>query len=537
MLVALVLLAIFLATSIGVIANEKGTEVAGTITADNYTSERNTIYEIEVQNRFKSDIKNFVKDLFGVTNDRTLLWALAGFFGVDTSSEGNGLFDETYQITSKGQSIVNHNRASFLLDCFRRAGISAEKALSFSNYLSNLVNPEEVFDFDNIENKEDFKGIVGVILFFYDEGEPLINDEGEPVTNDEGEVIKQLVFNPLKLLNYDVYAVAFQEIVDNTMLTVDELAKILYEVIYAGNDDKSDVISRDDFVTIFRISSSLVAMINDFKDNGGTLPQARLLGELAYQSGSELNEILEINGIDYLLNAFGFSSPLPSLVNDPRYSDRINDANILGSLARLEEIRNLIMANKELTKFCIFTATESLLKIENTTFEGIARVKTPGSINPEYHKYMSMISFSRSLHFGLQKGYELTEIKTSDGLANKLAEIMTISKAIDMPFNDDAEQTAFKLSLSSQITDYIAAVDGVYEKFSYIKNATEVTALTENELMELAGYYDVLTDYTGPVLDVYENLLSTVFVNSILNMYLQVQDVFYNKEPSTNGTN
>jgi hypothetical protein len=80
-------------------------------------------------------------------------------------------------------------------------------------------------------------------------------------------------------------------------------------------------------------------------------------------------------------------------------------------------------------------------------------------------------------------------------------------------------------------------VDGVYEKFSYIKNATEVTALTENELMELAGYYDVLTDYTGPVLDVYENLLSTVFVNSILNMYLQVQDVFYNKEPSTNGTN
>lgn len=509
MLVALLLLVIFLATSIGVIANEKGSTVVGTITADTYVSERNTIYELEVQTEFKKGVKEFIMDFLGISTESQLMSFL-------------GITDE---------SLIRADRASFLLDCFRRAGISAEKILSFSNYIRNVIDPNEVLYPDEGITKEELKGIVGLWAFFC--------DEGDPYTNDEGVVVVPLIFNPsahiLKLFNYKLYASVFDELVSNTMLTIDEIAKVLYEIIHLSNNNSSNVITRKDFVTIFRSSSYLVSMLYDFREKGGTLPQARLLGELVYQTGSELNDMLNKNGIDYILNMFGFSSPLPSLAEDPRYAGKITDTNILEALSRLNDIRDLITSNKELMKFVVITAVESMLKIENASFEGIARVKTPGNIAPEHHKYASMISFSRSLNLGIQKGYSISEINNNELLTQKLTSIMTVSQGIDTPFTDESEKTKFEQSLSTEIANNLAAIKGVNERFSHIMNAAEIASLTEAELTILGEYYEILTDYTGTVLGLYENLLSTIFVNSVLNLYLQAQDLFYNTEADSNS--
>lgn len=483
LLIALLMLIVFLATSIGIMANEKGTKIKGEINADNYVATRSTYYKLEVQNEFKEGIKEFVLDFFGLEDP----------------------------------SLISNAGTSSVLDAFRKSSISAEKALSFSRYVKDLVDPEEVWDLENVQTKKDFRGFLAVYAFFCD----IEETEQE---NEEGEKIKKLVFNPSKyildIFNFDMYSEAVTEIVDNTMLTIDEIAKIFYEIMYG--ESKEENITRKDFVAIFRTFSYLTTMLQEFREKGGTLPQARLLGEFIYQSGSEIDEMINRKGVDYILNAFGVNAPLPSLLDDPKYSGKIEDPSILEAISLLEDIRKLVKENNALIKFLIISGTESMMKIENASFEGIARVETPGDISPLHHKYHSMISFSRSIYNGFKKGMAQSEIKDVQTLKSRLTTMLVTSRSIDTPFATEEEKSKYELEVSGEVDKYVTAVYGVYENFGEIKDAAQIKELENIELLD--KYYEDLTDYSGTVLGVYKNLISTVFVNSAINLFLQMQD-------------
>lgn len=485
-IIASVLLIAFLFSVIGIIAEKTKSEPVGTVTAENYSSVLPTIYTLEVQNEFKSGIREFIMDFLGLTDTNLI--------SLDSGKE--------------------------LLSCFRDAGISGEKALSLSRYLKDIVDPSDVFDLENAQNKEDLRGVFALIAFF--------SDVEISIEEGTGREIKKLVFNPEKyimnIFDLDMYLSAMSEITDNTMLTFDEIARIGYEIIFAQSQS-SELIDRDEFVTVFRSMIYLSSLLTEFNSNGGSMTQARLISELIYQSGSEMNAILLERGIDAILNSFGFSSPFPSLALDPQYSE-IMQEEWIAALDKLDEVRELVTTSRDTTEFTLVMIINSMINIENMGLEGIARSQAEATENPRTYLYLSMISISRSLTKGLEKGYlESETIKDKMQLASGLASIVTQAMSIETGFESETEMQQYEQEKYDEIILYLATVEAVQTEFNGIYSIEDASSLSEAQINSLSESYDTFSQNSSTFYDGFNSIFSTIFVNTALNLYLQAYDL------------
>lgn len=486
--ISFLVLICFLSVVIGVIANSPESATSGYITAENYTPVRETFYSIEVQNEFKVGIKEFIMDFLGI----------------------------------KDISIISIEGAASLLTCFRQAGISGEKALSFSRYVRNIVDPDDVMDLENANTKEDLKGIFALLAFF--------SDVEVHVDELTGKEIKTLIFNPekyiLNIFSVGMYSNAITAITDNTMLTFDEIARLAYEILLSDNSEGRGILPREDFVTVFRSFIYLGTIVADFRNNGGTMTQARLISELIYQSGSEMSAILDARGIDSIMEYFGFSSPLPSLAFDPKYSDIVEGTEWFEAISKLEDVRELVQRGEEIARFFFFMSINSMINIENLGLEGIARAQAEGTENPDIYLYLSMISLSRSLTSGLEVAYsENDTIKTKEILSDELSLLLVEAKSIDKPFENELDMQNFRENTRTQLTSFLVTIQDVFSEYGNIDSVKQMEELSAEEVEILKGYYTIFTENGDTYYDSFNSLLSTVFVNTALNMYLKAYDL------------
>lgn len=485
-IIATILLIAFLFSVIGVIAEKTKSEPLGTVTAENYSSVLPTLYTLEVQNEFKSGIREFIMDFLGLTD--------TGLISLDSGKE--------------------------LLAAFRNAGISGEKALSLSRYLKNLVDPSEVFDLENAENKEDLRGVFALIAFF--------SDVEISIEEGTGREIKKLVFNPEKyimnIFDLNMYLDAVAQITDNTMLTQDEIARIAYGIFFQQSQS-NDLINRDEFVTVFRSLIYLSSLLSDFDNNGGSMTQARLISELIYQSGSEMNTILLDRGVDAILNSLGFSSPFPSLALNPLYSDIVQEEWI-NALNKLDDVRELVSSNRDTAEFTIVMMVNAMLNIENMGLEGIARSQAEEVENPRTYLYLSMISISRSITKGLEKGFfESETIKDKAQLASRLSSALTQARSIETGFENETEMLQFAQLKYDEIILYLYTVETVEMEFNEIYSIDDALLLSEAQIDSLSEAYDTFSQNSATFYEGFNSIFSTIFVNTALNLYLQAYDL------------
>lgn len=487
-LISFLLMISLLSIMLGVISKGSKNTPLGTITAENYVSERQTLYSLETQTDFKIGIKEFILDFLGL----------------------------------KDPSLISSDGAEQLLNCFRRAGISGEKALSFSNYLRDLVNPDEVLDFENAANKEDLKGIFALIAFF--------SDVDTRIDEQSGQELKVLIFNPEKyimnIFDINMYSSALGSITNNTMLTYDEIAKIVYEIFFSESMSTSTSIEREDFVTIFQTYIYLGTLLTDFKQNGGTMTQARLISELIFQSGTELKEIIDENGVEELMNAMGFSSPFPSLAEDPKFLDLVEGTDWIDAIEKLDEIRSLVQDNQNIAKFMINLAVNSMTGIENIAFEGLARAEAEETENPQIYLYLSMISFSKTLKEALDIAYlDNLIINDNEDLSNNLSLLLTRAKGIDQPFENEDEANAYNSNTFNELLLFLQTLDGITTDFSGVVSVEMVNDLSQENVLRLENYYTIFDAYDDKFTDSFSSVISTIFVNSALNLYLQAYEL------------
>jgi hypothetical protein len=487
-LISFLLMISLLSVMLGVISESSKKTPLGTITAENYVPERQTLYALETQNEFKIGIKEFILDFLGL----------------------------------KDPSLISSAGAEKLLNCFRRAGISGEKALSFSNFLRNIVDPDEVLDLQNADNKEDLKGIFALLAFF--------SDVETRIDEQSGQELKVLIFNPEKyimnIFDTNIYSAGFISITNNTMLTYDEIAKIIFEVFFSESLSTETSIEREDFVAIFQTYIYLGSLLSDFKQNGGTMTQARLISELIFQSGTELKEIIDENGIEELMNFIGFASPFPSLADDPKFLELVEGTDWIEAIEKLDEIRSVVQDNQNTARFMITLAVNSMIGIENMAFESLARAQAEETENPQIYLYLSMISFSRTLKQALNIAYQDNLlIKNNEDLANNLALLLTRARGIDQPFGSEEEANIYEVNAFNELLLFLDTVEDVFSDFSGVSSIEMINDLSQENVLILENYYSVFIDYDDKFTDSFNSVISTIFVNSALNLYLQAYEL------------
>ena len=470
-------------------------EYKGVLEVDEVIKTDNVLYSLETEKQFRGDVGDFLEKM------------LESFF-VRFEIDGEKV---DFDVEIKNASII----ANPLLSIFSKAAIPSDKLLNFSSYLKGL-------------NTDD--AVVEIWLF-------LIKIEEDP--NGEGYVAR--FSTPAELAEIFTGKVnltyAINEMVANTALTAEEAGRLLYELVYYFADvEQQEVlasIGRASFVSIFVSITTIYEAYAEFSLVGGTLTEARMLGELAYETGAKLDELIESHGVQTLLTALWLNSD--NVVDDSKLKDFIGsinnpggDSNVSGevdtsNLADIQAVNNALKQGINVAEFAIYFARTTLMEVGNAPFEHLANFYANESDNSEYYLYLHQITLARAIASGiddaLEKGSDITE---KEDLIEKLANFKLTVEEVEAPIDDHATRVN---EIKAYLREYFDTIYALSNEFEGVIDVEDVANLNAEERNKLIGYSTTLTDINYNELMIgADSLASTLLINITFNIMSQVME-------------
>ncbi|MBO5776063.1 MAG: hypothetical protein J6R35_01675, partial [Clostridia bacterium] len=344
----ILVVALIVATVLVSIPQKK--DYAGVLEVNDVVKSDSINYSLEAETAFKSDVSVMLSKM------------LTSFF--DTIE---GIDDPTVTIRN------SHIISSPLISIFSKAAIPTDKLLAFGEYLKSIDSDD---------------AIMRIWFYFI-----------RPTENPDGTVSWGFA-NSEQLADFLVgkvdFMYAIRDIVYKTALTAEEAGRLIYELMSLfADEDQQSVLSqftRGNFVRLFVSATTIYESYLQFNLVGGTLAEARTLGELAFQMGAELQDMINGIGIDTLLDALWLKNNVN--IEDAKLREFLSQAGIDDSaLADIERANESAIAGIKLPDFVIYFLEEALLSFGNAPFEALAMYhQNEGGAENDYYMYLYKIS-------------------------------------------------------------------------------------------------------------------------------------------------
>ncbi len=480
MLTVATILVIVLIVACVLVSIKPKSDYKGVLSTDDVMKTDNVIYSLETENQFKRDVGVFLENM------------LASFFDTVEGFEGTRI------------NITNSSSVSApLLSIFSKASIPSDKLLNFSAYLKGLNTDDAVTS-----------------IWFY-----LIRVEELPDGSYEGRFATPAELAEIFTGKVDL-SYAVNEIVANTALTAEEVGRLLYELAYnfAGSEQREMLgsIGRSSFTSLFVSATTIYEAYAEFTLVGGSLSEARMLGELAYEMGAELDELIANHGVEVLLTALLLNDG--NAIDDTKLKEFLTKSGVdTSTLANIDEVNVALRSGIKLAPFAIYFVRTALMSVGNAPFEYLATYYAGEKENIEHYLYMHQITLARALVKGiddaLDKGGAISERNT---LINRLAEFKLTVEDVE---GDIANPLTRLDELKVYFNEYLDAVYALNNDFNFVNGVADVAMLNSEQMLKLAEYSAFLTDFNYKELTIgADSLASTILINITFNIMSQVMD-------------
>ena len=480
MLAVATILVIVLIVACVLVSIKPKVDYKGVLDANEVTKTEGVIYSLETENEFKRNMSSFLEK------------ALASFF--NTIEE------------FKGTQIEINNSASVsvpLMNMFSRAGIPSNKLINFSNYLKNLNTDDAVMAF-----------------WLY-----IIRADEQPDGTYTGRFATPAELAEIFTGKVD-FGYAVTDIIENTALTAEEVGRLIYELIYTFADvEQRNVLTsvgRPSFVNLFVSATTIYEAYVEFSLVGGSLQEARILGELAYEMGSELDELIEGHGVQALLTALWLNGE--KAIDDTKLKEFLASAGVDSStLVDVDEVNTALRAGINVAEFGIYFARTTLMELGNAPFENLATYIAGEKENAEEYLYVHQITLARAMVSGINDaltkgGLIKNREKLIEGLANfKLTVEQT---AVEIP-----DTNARLEEIKVYFTEYFDILYALENDYASVGKVEDLSSLSEQDLIKLKDYSATLNEFNYKDMSVgMDNLASTLIVNITFNILSQIMN-------------
>ncbi len=477
-LVVAVTLVIALIVATVLVSLKPEEEFKGVLTSADVVQETSVYYSVETEGEFKQDVTRFLNNV------------LSSF--IDSIYELKDV-----EITVPGSS----NVSTPLINIFSKSAIPSDKLLNFGEYLKNL-------DTDDAVTK--------TWLF-------LIELEEQP----DGK-LKARFSTPSELAQKFTTEVNFgyavTDLVAHTALTAEESGRLLYElaVIFADDEQREvlTTVGRQNLVDIFVSTTTVYEAYATFSLEGGTLRDARLIGELSYELGARLDEIINEVGISKLLLAIMLSED--KVTDNGKLAEFLTEAGVDAStLADMLEVKEAFSRGVELAEFVVYFMRTTLMEVGNSPFEHLAIYYEGEKANLEHYLYMYQLSLSRAVKKGMDYAFQAgTIIKNEEELVTALANFKLSSEDVSTDIGNKEERLE---QLKGEFKEYLDHVTALAEGFESVVTVEDIATLSEAGVALLKEHSYFLNDfnYNGLTTGT-EDLLTTLILNMTFNVFSDV---------------
>ncbi len=450
----------------------------GVLKFDDVIKEETVKYGIETEGAFKQDVTAFLNNM------------LASFIG--------SIYElKDVEITIPGSASVSNP----LISIFSKASIPADKLLNFGEYLKNL-------DTDD--------AIVEAWLFLIE-----LEEQSDGSFKARFSTPSELAKKFTKDINFS-YAIT--DVVANTALTAEESGRLFYEIaVTIADEEQREVLTsvgRQNLVNIFVSTTTIYEAYVTFSLVGGTLRDARLIGELSYELGASLDEVINEVGMSKLLLAIMLSED--KVTDNSKLAEFLTNAGVDSStLADMLEVKDAFSSGVELAEFVVYFMRTTLMEVGNSPFEHLALYYEGENENVENYLYMYQLSLSRAIKKGMDYAFQNgTKIKDENDLVTALANFKFSSEDVSAEITNK-EQRLEELTVEFQ--QYFDHLTALAESFESIVTVDDIASLAETEVVALKEHSDFLNDFNYNELTTgTEDLLTTLILNMAFNVFYDI---------------
>ncbi len=480
MLIVAAILVIALLVATILVSVKPETEYKGVLNYDEVVKTDSVLYTLETENQFKSNVSRFLEKM------------LASFFD---SIEG---FEEAELSINKSSSISGP-----MLSIFSKSAIPSDKLLNFGEYLKNMNTDDAVFSTWRL-----------LIKPVSEEPDGTVN--GRFATSAE---LAEAIFSGEVDFGY-----AVTDVVNNTALTAEEVGRLLYELIYLLGDAEQQTllgsVGRGSFVNLFVSATTIYESYVEFSMAGGTLSEARMLGELAYEMGAELDALIDDVGAYTILGALYLNSDVA--IDDGALKEFLTKLSIDGStLANVEEVNTALKAGINLSEFVLYFLRTALMEIGNEPFENLALYYLGEKENSDEYLYMYHLSLARVVSKAMEESFgNGAIIKNKDSLIESLTNFKLTAEDVS---GDIADPTARKAEIKEYFTSYFDTLESLNSGFNDVTCVEDVALLGESDYQRLKELSTFMVEFNYNELTVgTDDLLSTIFINIAFNVFSDI---------------
>lgn len=464
MLAVAVVLVVGLVTGTILVCRTPKTEYEGTITPEDVTTDLAVRYSPETESAFKKDVG-------------TLLTK----FLQSVCAEIEGLEDE--------KPVINNSKyvSEPLLTLFARSAIPTDKLLALGSYLAELDTDKMV------------KDILSYIL--------VVDEEAGTAKFATPEQLADALSG-----NIDVIG-AIDQIVQNTSLTIDETARLMYEAVLMFSDETAresiETLGRGNFVTLIVSLSTVYDSYISFNVKGGTKNEARLLGELLYETGIEIERVIDTVGAKNIAEALKLGQE--TAISPQNLKEFLEQNGYDASeIVAVEELRDAVEAASALTESVLYFAEEAFTAVGNDTLEALADYTESVNDGTPDERYLTVYyaGIARAINAGIEHAVEAGPASNPEEIIKMLAKLKLDTEKFgkNPPSDEDERLTA----LEDEFTALWADVRLVATKFKDVNDIEAYRALSEAEKAEIDACilsirsfdYGALTEGGGELLSV-----------------------------------
>ncbi len=473
MLTVAILLVAGLVAGTVIVCRTPKTEYEGTVTPSDVTTDSAVRYSPETEAEFKKDvgtlITKFLRSVF---------------------AQVEGLEDENPVI--KNSAYLSEP----MLELFSKASIPTDKLLALGKYLAGLDTDQAVTD------------ILSYIL--------VVDEEAGTAKFATPEQLATAISGKADL------AYAVEQIVKNTSLTTDEVARLMYEAVLMFSDETAresvETLGRGNFVTLVVSLSTVYDTYLNFNIKGGTKNEARLLGELLYETGIEIERVIETVGAKNIAEALRLgqeSAISPEKLREFLEANGYDDSEIV----EVEKLKNAVDSASMLTESVLYFAESAFTAVGNDTLEALADYTDGVNDGAPDERYLTIYyaGIARAIKKGVDNAVEKGSAVDAREIVKAVARLkLDTEKFGSNPPTDDEQRLA---ELEEQFTKLWEDVALIATKYADVDEITDYEALSDDDKAELNARIGAVRSFDyGALAEGGGELLSVIAVNVGFNV-------------------
>ena len=438
-------------------------------------------YSLEAENEFKGHMSSFL--------EKALTAVVLTFVS-----------DPSYDYDVDGPIIYINDSSSVsepFISLYANAGIPAEKLMGLGQTLADAPFDAIMSGWQNIllffiELKESPDGEGSATAMYCPACDRLLRREeisDGKCAECGAEVVEK---------NYDIYyasagtmterlaeidfAAAYADFVSSTMLTEEESARLIYELIYISQDaagrEVMDALGRTRFQNIVVSAGALVEGLTSFSSSGASLIEARAMAALAYELGAVLKNVTDEVGAETILRTFRLvGTELSGELKEMLESEGVSAEE----LADIDELNNILKATDNVAGFALTALTEALLSTDTPLFDALyyssaAETDELKSLNRDLFTVLAAKSFSA----GLDAGYASGLLSDSAAAADAFAVVFERMALLD--------DTAGECVTAEELKRLFDGAREIAERFASVTDTDGISSLSSGDRALIAEY-------------------------------------------------